>query len=325
MPPDRLAPDLWRIKIPLPFRLREVNLYLLRGTHGHTLIDAGIDTPDARAAFDAALTELGLRDSDIERVYVTHMHPDHIGMAGRRAQAGSRIFLMAEEERRARFVWGTEQLSDWIDYTLLHGAGGEIAEGIVAAVNMLRRAVSLPQRFEYVADADIVEAGTRRLRVVWTPGHSDYHYVLIDDEARMIFCADQLLPNITPNIGLYPECRPNPLEDFLWSLGRFEREAAYTVLPGHGESYATLPQRIAQLRKHHDDRLEGVRAQVKAGSGSGVTAFEIVRHFWGDKLSTHEVRFALVEVVAHLEFLRLSGEIARDFTSGAQRYRAGTF
>jgi glyoxylase-like metal-dependent hydrolase (beta-lactamase superfamily II) len=321
VPPEQLASDLWRVKVPLPFRLREVNLYLLRGKDDYTLIDAGIDTADARAAFDAALGELGVRETDIGRVYVTHMHPDHVGMSGRRARAGSRVFLMADEERRARFVWGTEPLSDWIAYTREHGAGGEIAEGIVAAVNTLRRAVSLPERFEHVRDGDTVEAGARRLRVVWTPGHSDYHYVLVDDDARVIFCGDQLLPAITPNIGLYPECRPNPLEDFLWSLGRFEREAAYTVLPGHGENYATLPQRIGQFRVHHDERLAGVRSQVASGDGrSGVTAYDIVRHFWGDTLSTHEVRFALVEVVAHLEYLRLRGEIAREDAGGVRRY-----
>ncbi|HME82641.1 MAG TPA: MBL fold metallo-hydrolase [Candidatus Eremiobacteraceae bacterium] len=321
MPPEQLAPDLWRIRVPLPFRLREVNLYLLRGEHGYTLIDAGIDTADARAAFDAALAELRVPDTAIERVYVTHMHPDHIGMSGRRAAAGSRIFLLGQEERRARFVWGTEPLSDWITYSREHGAGGEIAEGIVTAVNGLRRAVTLPERFEHLSDGDVVEAGKRRLRVVWTPGHSDFHYVLVDDDARVVFCGDQLLPTITPNIGLYPECRPNPLEDFLWSLGRFERESAYAVLPGHGESYATLPERIGQFRKHHDERLAGVRSQVAASDGAGVTAFEVVRHFWGDKLSTHEIRFALVEVVAHLEYLRLGGGLARTDDSGVYRYR----
>lgn len=322
MPPEQLAADLWRIKVPLPFRLREVNLYLLKGAHGYTLIDAGIDTADARRAFDQALSDIGLVEGDIERVYVTHMHPDHIGMSGRRSRAGSRIFLMREEDRRARFVWGTEPLSDWISYTREHGTGGEIAEGIVAAVNMLRRAVTLPERFEYLADGDVVEAGTRRLRVVWTPGHSDFHYVLVDDDARVIFCGDQLLPAITPNIGLYPECRPNPLEDFLWSLGRFESEAAYTVLPGHGVDYSTLPERIGQFRKHHDERLAGVRAQVTARDDAGATAFDIVRHFWGDKLSTHEVRFALVEVVAHLEYLRLAGEIDREAIAGVHHYRS---
>jgi glyoxylase-like metal-dependent hydrolase (beta-lactamase superfamily II) len=321
VPPDQLAPDLWRIKVPLPFRLREVNLYLLRGAHGYTLIDTGIDTPEARAAFDDQLRELGVAESNIERVYVTHMHPDHIGMSGRRAAAGARIFLMADEERRARYVWGTEPLGDWAWYARQHGADGEVADGMVRAVRMLRRAVRLPERFEHVAEGEVVTAGDRRIRVVWTPGHSDFHYVLVDDDARVIFCGDHLLPTITPNIGLYPECRPNPLEDFLWSLGRFEREAAYTVLPGHGDSYTALPERIDHFRKHHDERLTGIRTKVATSDGQGVTAYEIVRHFWGDKLSTHEVRFAMVEVVAHLEYMRLRGDLEASGSDGTQRYK----
>ncbi len=320
-PPEKLADDLWRIRIPLPFRLREVNLYLLRNSDGYTLIDAGIDTPDGRAAFDAALTAIGIAEKDIERVYVTHMHPDHIGMSGRRARAGSRIFLMPDEERRARYIWGAEPLSDWSSYAREHGASGEVAEGIVKAVGMLRSVVSLPERFEPIADGDVVQAGLRRLRALWTPGHSDFHYILIDDDAKVIFCGDQLLPNITPNIGLYPECRPNPLEDFLWSLGRVDKEAGYTVLPGHGEAYATLPARVGQFRAHHQQRLEGVTGRVVAAGGGGATGFDIVQHFWGDKLSTHEVRFALVEIVAHLEYLRLRGEITVDSADGIKRYK----
>jgi len=180
----------------------------------------------------------------------------------------------------------------------------------------------LPERFEYVKDGDVVDAGTRKLRVVWTPGHSDFHYVLVDDAHKAIFCGDQLLPVITPNIGLYPECRPNPLEDYLWSLTRFARESSYTIYPAHGEPYATLPARIATLQKHHRERLDGVAAQVKAADNRGVTAFDIVRHFWGNKLTTHEVRFALAEIVAHLEYLRLQGSLARENRSGLHQYRS---
>ncbi len=301
--------------------MREVNLYLLRGHAGYTLIDCGIDTPEARAVFDDALRSLGITARDIDGVYVTHMHPDHIGMAGRRARDGARIFIMADEERRARVVWGTQRLTTWIDYCALHGATGEVANGIVDAIDRLRSYVSLPQDFEHVADGDMISAGDRRLRVVWTPGHSDFHYVLVDDERRVVFCGDQLLPSITPNIGLYPECRPNPLEDFLWSLGRFEREAEYAVLPAHGETYHSLPRRVAEFRSHHRERLEGVLERVRASKDRGTHAFEIVRHFWGDRLSPHEVRFALVEIVAHLEYLRARGAVEPERQAETQVYR----
>lgn len=322
MPAETLAPDLWRIRIPLPFRLREVNLYLVRGSDGYTLIDSGIDTPEARDVFDAALRAVGIGEADIERVYVTHMHPDHIGMSGRRARAGAQIFIMAEEERRARVVWGSDRLTTWVDYCRLHGASGEIATGIVDAVDRLRSFVSLPQTFKHVVDGDVFAAGERRLRAIWTPGHSDFHYVLVDDAHRLVFCGDQLLPAITPNIGLYPECRADPLEDFLWSLGRFEREAGYSVLPAHGEPYHTLPLRVEQLRAHHRERLEGVIARVRAAGRQGASSFDIVRHFWGDRLSPHEVRFALVEIVAHLEYLRARGSVRAELALETQVYVA---
>jgi len=316
----QIAADCWRITLPLPFRLREVHLYLLRAPDGYALIDTGLGTPEGRATFDSALEELGIKERDIARVYVTHMHPDHIGMSGRRTDSGARVYLMAEEEPRARYVWGTQWLSSWGDFTRSHGAGEDIAEGIVEAVNRLRTFVSLPERFEYVKDGDLVDAGSRKLRIVWTPGHSDFHYVLVDDAAKAIFCGDQLLPVITPNIGLYPECRPNPLEDYLWSLTRFARESSYAIYPAHGDPYATLPERIVQLQKHHRERLDGVAAKVKAADKGGITAFEIVKHFWGNRLTTHEVRFALAEIVAHLEYLRLQGSLMREDYAGVNHY-----
>jgi glyoxylase-like metal-dependent hydrolase (beta-lactamase superfamily II) len=326
MAPDsvaQIAPDVWRITLPLPFRLRAVHLYLVRGADGYTLIDAGLDTQAARDVFDEALRMLGVPREAIVRLYVTHMHPDHIGMAGRHAAAGARASIMRDEERRARYVWGSAPLDEWINFLLRHGMAREVADAVTQAAADLRRCVTLPERFDYVADGDMVAIGDRMCRTVWTPGHSDHHYVLVDDAARVIFAGDHLLPTITPNIGLYPECRPDPLGDYLASLDRFANEGTYSVLPAHGEIYGDLPARVRALRAHHDERLAGVLAFVRDGAPDGVTAFDVVGHFWGDRLSPHEVRFALVEVAAHLEYLRLRGELERTESNGIDRYRSG--
>jgi glyoxylase-like metal-dependent hydrolase (beta-lactamase superfamily II) len=315
----QVAPDIWRITLPLPFRLRAVHLYLVRGADGYSLVDAGLDTQAARESFDDALQRLGVQHSQITRLYVTHMHPDHIGMSGRLARAGTRAFIMPDEERRARYVWGNASLK-WADYLRSHGMPDAAAAGATGAAADLRICVSLPAVFEHIAEGDVVPVGDRRARVVWTPGHSDYHYVLVDDAAKLIFAGDHLLPTITPNIGLYPECRPDPLGDYLESLGGFGREAKYRVLPAHGEPYDELPVRIAQLQAHHDERLAGVRARVVSGGTAGVTSYDVLRHFWGDKLSPHEVRFAIVEIAAHLEYLRLRGAISRASDGAIHRY-----
>jgi glyoxylase-like metal-dependent hydrolase (beta-lactamase superfamily II) len=318
-----IAHDIWRITLPLPFRLRAVHLYLVRGDDGYSLIDAGLDTQAARDVFDGALGALGVRRESIRRLYVTHMHPDHIGMAGRHAAAGAAAFIMRDEERRARYVWGSGPLDAWVAFLERHGMAAGAADSVMRAAADLRQSVTLPDAFEHLADADIVPVGDRACRVVWTPGHSDHHYVLVDDAAKLIFAGDHLLPAITPNIGLYPECRPDPLGDYLGSLERFSREGGYDVLPAHGEIYTDLPKRLGELRAHHDERLAGVRARVADGDGAGVTAFDVVRHFWGERLSAHEVRFALVEVAAHLEYLRLRDELSMTLTDGVIRYRSG--
>jgi glyoxylase-like metal-dependent hydrolase (beta-lactamase superfamily II) len=318
-----VARDIWRITLPLPFRLRAVHLYLVRGEDGYSLIDAGLDTQSARDVFDDALGTLGVRPESIRRLFVTHMHPDHIGMAGRHAAAGATAFIMRDEERRARYVWGSSPLDAWVTFLERHGMATGAADSVMRAAAELRKFVTLPDAFHYIEDSDVVPVGDRSCRVVWTPGHSDHHFVLVDDAAKLIFAGDHLLPSITPNIGLYPECRPDPLGDYLESLDRFGKEGEFDVLPAHGEIYGDLPKRVGELRAHHDERLAGVRARVADGGGAGVTASDVVRHFWGQRLSAHEVRFALVEVAAHLEYLRLRDELTLSVSDGVHRYRSG--
>lgn len=320
---DRVFTDVWRIRLPLPFRLREINLYLIEDGADFALFDCGIDTPAARQVFDDALRGLGVAPERITRVFASHMHPDHIGMAGRHARSGARVFLMPEEERRTRYVWSDRPLSGWSAYFARHGLPGPAASDVVEATERLRPAVSLPESFDYVRDHEFVRIGARTMRVAWAPGHSDFLYLLIDDDRGVVFASDQLLPSITPNIGLYAECRPNPLRDYLWSLGRFEREQGYRILPAHGEPYATLSTRIAELRSHHAERLRGVEEAVRTAGPSGATAHEIVQRFWPDGLSPHELRFAMVEVIAHAAYLNELGKLRAVERDRSIRYVSG--
>ena len=318
---EQLAPDAWRIDLPLPFRLRSINVYLVRGKDGCALVDTGIDTPDSRTAFFAALESIGVDAGEIRDVYVTHMHPDHVGLSGMHGASGATIHIMREEEPRARYVWSRQPLERWIGFFTSHGLDEAAASSVTEAAAKLRKAVTLPDRFAPLEDRDFVRLGDRAVRVVWTPGHSDFHYVLVDDDARVIFAGDHLLPTITPNIGLYPECRPNPLDDYLKSFARFERLGDYAVYPAHGNPYAALPDRIHELVLHHRERLQGVW-DCAVARPEGMTSADVVAHFWGDRLNAHETRFALVEVAAHLEYLRLNGGLSSSVDDGVVRYRA---
>ena len=227
---------------------------------------------------------------------------------------------MRGEERRARYVWSSQPLDAWVTFMQSHGLARDAAAGITEAATNLRKAVSLPEHFEHVDDGDVVRFGDRSARVVWTPGHSDYHYVLVDDANRAIFAGDHLLPTITPNIGVYPECRPNPLDDYLRSFARFESVGDYLVLPAHGDPYAALPVRVHELTLHHRERLQGVWDCAAAAGAFGVCSADVVTHFWGDRLNSHEIRFALVEVAAHLEYLRFGGDLSAETIDGVSRY-----
>jgi glyoxylase-like metal-dependent hydrolase (beta-lactamase superfamily II) len=126
---------------------------------------------------------------------------------------------------------------------------------------------------------------------------------------RLLLCGDAVLIKITPNISLWPHGRPNPLADFLQSLDLLATLRVDLALPGHGPLIRAFGERLAELRRHHDERL-GIMEQAADGS---VTAFSICTAvFPTTVLSPHQLRFAMSETLAHLEYLVSVGRLERD-------------
>jgi glyoxylase-like metal-dependent hydrolase (beta-lactamase superfamily II) len=159
------------------------------------------------------------------------------------------------------------------------------------------------------------EAVRSEARVIHTPGHSDFHFVLHDERRRLLFAGDHLLLKITPNIGLWTYTAPRPLERYLGSIKDLRGLDADLVFPGHGPLFHDLDGRIDELVLHHEERLSVMRGAL---ADRPATAFEVARRVFPDELSDHQLRFALAETVAHLEHLagdgraeRLDGDVVR--------------
>jgi glyoxylase-like metal-dependent hydrolase (beta-lactamase superfamily II) len=319
--PDEIEDGLWRIPLPLPFALRSVNVYLAAdGAGGWTLFDSGLGLPADEAALRAGLASAGVALNDISALVLTHGHPDHIGLAGAIvAAAGCPVYLFADAAERMYRIWSRyeREADDQVIPALLamyraHGLPEEGLASVAPSTRKLRGILRLPpvDALVTVADGERIALGSRRYEAIWTPGHSDDHLCLLRDDG-LFFAGDHILPSITPNIGLFPEARPDPLRDYFTSLTRVRNLSARLTLPGHGRPFADLRERADALRAHHVERSAALLAEV-ASHPAGAQAWDVASALFRGRLRTaDDQRFALVETLAHLEYLRGSGHVAR--------------
>ncbi|HYR93613.1 MAG TPA: MBL fold metallo-hydrolase, partial [Methylomirabilota bacterium] len=155
-------------------------------------------------------------------------------------------------------------------------------------------------------DGEEIDLGGRAERVRWTPGHTDYHAVLVDERDGILFAGDHVLPRITSNVGLYPQSRDDPLGDFMDALRMIRSLPVKRVLPAHGDPFDDLAGRVDEMLAHHDARLDAVLAALGAKERTG---FEIAHDLFRVLRSPHEERFALAETLAHLRHLERGGRV----------------
>ena len=212
-----VAEDIWQLKLPVPFPLRFVSAYLVEGEDGWTLLDAGYDYPPTRDAWETGSTVVGCDlAQDVERIVVTHFHPDHIGAARWLGEkTGAPVFMTEREIPFARKLWSSSDAGPFFEYLIQNGMPEAAA---VSAAAVMRYALPLPDEMFPLRPGEKVddrgEHGSHHSR----SGHADNQIVLHDEARGILFAADHLLLGITPNIGLWPESEPHPLARYLESL-----------------------------------------------------------------------------------------------------------
>lgn len=319
-----VAPGVAWIRMPLPFQLDHINLWLLEDGTGVAVVDTGVGLEDTRAAWERLFTG-HLGGHPVTRVVVTHFHPDHMGNAEwLRERFGCDLWCTQGEwfaAQYARRMRDAHDLEARLGHYRRNGAGEEALARLRKRGNHYPGLVpAVPPEFRALHDGDVVTIGGRGWQVITTYGHAPEHACLWSAEAGVLIAGDQVLPKITTNVSVWPEQKlANPLRRYLDSLDRFRDVApGALVLPSHGLPFRGLHERIGQLRDHHDARL----AETLDALTEPRSAADLVPLLFRRELDTHQLGFAMGEALAHLHFLEAEGRAVRVAgADGVHRFR----
>lgn len=299
-----LRDGLIQVKVPLPFPLRWVNSYAIHGVDGWTILDPGLHTPESEALWVDTMTELGIGMGDIRQIVLTHHHPDHYGLSGWfQAMSGAPVYLSEIGQQQVRALWGeSEPMNDRLmQVFLLHGLDKQLAEPMRDHMHSFIPQVSPQPELSLIEPEVPFQLGARLYRPIHTPGHAEGHLSFFDEERAELFCGDHVLPHITPNVGYLPGFDPNPLGTFLTSLRESALLQVERAFPGHREPFTGYAERAIDIIRHHEERLQKMRALLEE---QPLSAYALCRALFGDRLSVHQLRFALSETIAHVIYMQ---------------------
>ncbi|BCN39036.1 zinc metallohydrolase glyoxalase II family protein [Alicycliphilus denitrificans] len=308
-----IAPGVWWIRMSLPFSLDHINLWAIRDGEGWALVDTGIWSTETAAAwrqlFATALPQ------GVTRVFVTHMHPDHIGMAGWLTRKfGCRLWISRLEYLSCRALGadtGREAPDDAIRFLQRAGWGEEAIETYRTRFGSFGKMVyALPDSYRRLRDGEEVAIGGQAWRVVVGSGHSPEHVCLYCPERKLFISGDQVLPGISSNVSVFPtEPDANPLADWLASLDKIEREVPddVLVLPAHNQPFRGLHRRIAALRDSQHRALDRLREALQEPR----RAVDVYGALFSRPVTADNMQMSLAtgESLAHLNYLVARAEV----------------
>jgi glyoxylase-like metal-dependent hydrolase (beta-lactamase superfamily II) len=294
---------------------------LLSGSN--TLIDTGVPTDEAYNGLVKQLNSYGLKLKDIERVILTHLHNDHIGLIEKLRENGTEIWAGAAAKKRLENR--VEEWKNLYNNTLqeLDLFGGQKYKSYITRNRYIFKSDVKPLNIDkYLMDRDILRLGELLIHIIWTPGHSYEHICLLNESQKIMFSGDHILPKITSHVALHSYRNHDPLDEYLSSLKKVESYDVDLILPGHEWIFHNLKSRINQLYIHHRNRLDEMKAMLEDGPQ---TVYQIgSRVHWDSKpwqqMTFWTKRMAASETYAHLVYLKNKNEIDEELIDGTYYY-----
>jgi len=306
-----VAPGVKWLRMPLPFALDHINLWLIADDERWTAVDTGIALDAVKDAWRPLLATHPLC-----RQIVTHFHPDHLGLAAwLQQETGAALWMTQGEYATGQLV--KHQIAGYgmaamIDFFRRHGLDAERCAALEKRGNAYGRGVpAIPDSFHRLVDGDAFAIGDHSWRVITGYGHSAEHASLYCAALGVLISGDMLLPRISTNVSAFaaiPDA--DPLGAFLASIDRFTALPEDTlVLPSHGKPFRGLHDRVAQLHAHHDERCGILLAACRAAPRS---AEELLPQLFEREITDpHQTLFAMGESIAHLIYLEQARSMKR--------------
>jgi glyoxylase-like metal-dependent hydrolase (beta-lactamase superfamily II) len=309
-----VAPGIRWVRMPMPFVLTHINLWLLEDGDGWTLVDTGLDIPDTRANWERVFaTELGGRP--ITRVLCTHLHPDHIGLAGWMcARWNAPLWMSRTDYLMSRVLiedTGRPAPEEGVGFYRAAGYSQEALELYKQRFGSFGRVISpLPQSYRRLVDGERFTIGEHEWEVVVGRGHAPEHACLYCRDMGVFVSGDQILPRISSIVSVFPtEPLANPLADWLESCRALKKVLSDDdlVLPAHNEPFRGAPLRLEQLIEEHALKLDSLYSFITEPKRA-VDTFEAL---FKRRIDADSYSMATGEALAHLRWLEAEGKVSR--------------
>jgi glyoxylase-like metal-dependent hydrolase (beta-lactamase superfamily II) len=323
---QQIAPGVWWLRLPLPGRLNHINVWALEDDGGWALVDTGARTPDTLAVWERLTAQVSLK-RPLKRVLVTHMHPDHIGMAGWLTRKyGIQLWISRLEYLSCRVLvsdTSREAPPDAIRFYLEAGWAESAIEGYQARFGGFGKWIyALPDSYRRLQDGQLLQIGQHEWEVVSGNGHSPEHSCFYSRELKLLISGDQILPKISSNVSVHPnEPEANPMADWYASLAKLEDRVAddVLVLPAHNECFHGLHARVRHLRQSQDDSFVRLREQLREPRRV-IDVFPALFRAKIEPSDAAQFGLATGEALACLNYLLHRGEARKELRDGVAWY-----
>lgn len=302
-----------QIKVPLPKAgLDSINVYIIEGVSGNLMIDTGWNTAESFNELAKEMKASGFAMKDITQIVVTHVHPDHFGLAGKIADLTGASVMISEIENNlldSRYLHPENLLKQLYSFLKANGVPDYELKMLSEASMSILKNVAPTVQVKLLKHGDHVTLEPYDFEVLLTPGHSPGHICLYEQNKKYLFSGDHVLSEVTPNISYHPQSGENPLGDYINSLNMVSELEVSFVFPGHGAVFSGLGPKIDAILGHHNERMINIQKVMGVEMKS---AYDVAKEIpWiidgqaipYNKLDPIDRRLAVLETLAHLQYL----------------------